>query len=304
MMRKILYLGLCCNLLMACNPSAKKQVIGVLDVQGHRGCRGLMPENTTQAMLEAIRLGVKTLEMDVHISRDKQVFLSHNPYMSAEFMLKPDGSAIRPEQEKTWVLYQMPYATIKEFDVGSKAHPLFPTQKKFKTHMPLLSDVIAEAEAFTLKAHLPSLYYNIEIKSVPSGDGFLHPTVPEYVDLVVQILQEKNIVNRAIIQSFDVRALQYMHAKYPAIQTAYLIENKLSLAENIAKLGFIPTIYSPESILVEEALVAEAHCQGMLIIPWTVNQPAQMQQLIALGVDGLITDYPDRVANVRHTAKP
>jgi glycerophosphoryl diester phosphodiesterase len=266
-----------------------------LDIQGHRGCRGLMPENTVPAFIKALDLGVTTLEMDAVITRDNQVILSHEPFLSHEICLSPEGKEITEASEKSFNLYQMSYEEVKRCDCGSKPHPRFPSQQKMVVHKPLLSSVIDSVEAYLRQHSLPRVQYNIETKSDPKGDGTFHPAPEEFVSRLMAILKEKDMLDRVIIQSFDVRTLQVMHKQYPRVRLALLIENQLSPEENLNKLGFTPTIYSPDFSLTNAYLINFARKKGMQVIPWTANEPADIRRMIALGVDGIISDYPDRV---------
>ncbi|PZR41755.1 MAG: glycerophosphodiester phosphodiesterase [Azospira oryzae] len=278
------FLLLCPGLLMA---------QAQLDKQGHRGSRGLMPENTVPAMIKALQLGVTTLELDVVISKDKHVLVSHDTYMSAEISRKPDGTDVTPDEAKQINLYQMPYAEIKTYDVGSKPHAGFPQQKKRKAYKPLLSELIDSVELYVKKNKLPKPSYNIEIKSQPAGDHISHPEPQEFADLVMSVLKSKKLGKRLTIQSFDVRSLKVMHEKYPEVTLSYLTANTKSLADNLATLGFTPPVYSPYYKTVTAETVKQCHDQRMKIVPWTVNTKEEINQLIALGVDGIITDYPD-----------
>ncbi|WP_448635907.1 glycerophosphodiester phosphodiesterase family protein [Pedobacter panaciterrae] len=115
----------------------------------------------------------------------------------------------------------------------------------------------------------------------------------EFVDLIMEIVIKKKLTKRVTIQSFDVRTLQYLHENYPKIKTALLIDEKIDFEVNIADLGFKPTVYSPYSVLVGKGLVERCHEAGVKIIPWTVNSIKDMKYLIGLGVDGVVTDYPN-----------
>lgn len=265
------------------------------DIQGHRGCRGLLPENSLEAMKKAIDLGVTTLEMDVVMSKDKQVLLSHEPFLSHEICLDKSQNEITEASEHSYNLYQMNYEEIKACDCGSKIHPRFKDQLKLKTYKPLLSEVIEFTENY-IEKNYPGrkIYYNIETKSDPKGDRIYHPEPKEFVDLLVTILKKKSIADRIYIQSFDVRTLQYLHQKYPEFKTVLLVENKLSIKENLKQLGFKPNVYSPEFILLDENKVKFLHKKGIKVIPWTVNNTDDMKKIISYGVDGLISDYPNR----------
>ncbi len=267
----------------------------VFDKEGHRGCRGLMPENTIPAYLNAIDLGVTTLEMDAVITKDSQVVMSHEPFFNHEITTKPDGIFVTLQEEKSLNIYNMTYDEVKNFDVGLKPHPHFPQQQKIKAIKPLLKDVIDSVSAFMMTRKRPPVFYNIETKSDPAGDGIYHPKPAEFVELLMAVIKEKGIEDRTIIQSFDKRTLQYLHEHYPAIKTALLIEefDKKSFALQLKELGFIPTIYSPAYQLVTPLLVKQCHNTGIKIIPWTVNNKTEIERLKNLGVDGIISDYPN-----------
>ena len=264
----------------------------VLNRQGHRGTRGLMPENTIPAMKKALDLGVQTLELDVVISKDRQVVVSHDTYMSADIATKPDGTPVTAEEQKSINLYQLTYDQIRQFDVGSKPHPQFPQQQKFHTYKPLLAELIDSVDAYARAKKLPLPKYNIEIKSAPATDNTYHPAPEAFVGMVLPICQQK-LGTRFNIQSFDARPLQLIHKQAPSVTLAYLTANPKSVQENMQTLGFTPAVYSPYYKTVTDETVKTCHEQHMQIIPWTVNTKAEIEQLVKLGVDGIITDYPN-----------
>jgi glycerophosphoryl diester phosphodiesterase len=268
---------------------------GDFDKEGHRGCRGLMPENTIPAMLYAIGLGVTTLEMDICFSKDKKPLLSHEPFFNHEITTKPDGTYIDEKEEKSYNLYTMPYDSIIKYDVGLKPHPRFPQQKKVKAVKPLLADLFRAVKEDMMTRRRPFPYFNIETKCMPPTDGIYHPEPGEFVELLMKVIKEYELQEYVIIQSFDPRSLQYLHRHYPLIKTALLSEadNKKNFAEQIRDLGFTPTVYSPDFLMVNEALIRNCHDQNMKIIPWTVNDKKKIDELKAMGVDGIISDYPD-----------
>ncbi|MEJ8801896.1 glycerophosphodiester phosphodiesterase [Pontibacter sp. H249] len=274
------------------NTTAATQ-LPAFDLEGHRGARGLMPENTIPAMLKALELGVTTLEMDVHISKDGQVLLSHDPYFNRQHELLPDGQEISKSEAKTHILYQLTYDKIKRYDVGSKFYKNFPEQQLQKAYKPLLSEVIDTVQAYIAEHQLPQVYYNIETKSKPSGDGKYHPVPAEFVEKLMAVILQKKVAPYVVIQSFDVRTLQVLKQEYPAIKTSLLVENLQSMDQNLEKLGFVPDIYSPYYKLVTPAMVKNAHQKRMKIIPWTINKLEEMKELKNMGVDGLISDYPN-----------
>ncbi len=263
------------------------------DIQGKAGCRGIMPENTIAGMIKALTLGVTTLELDAVISKDLQVVLSQEPYFNHEISLSPEGKPISLKDEKKHNIYKMNYVDIQKYDVGSKPHPRFPGQQKFKAYKPLLGEMIDSVENYVKLYRLSKPDYSIETKLIPKGDNEFQPDAATYVELMMAIIKKKKIEKRVIIQSFDVRTLQYLHQKYPKIRTSLLIDEKENFEDNIKELGFNPTIYSPYSVLVGKTLVDKCHALGIKIIPWTINSTKDLKYLMDLGVDGIITDYPN-----------
>ncbi len=266
------------------------------DLQGHRGARGLVPENTLPAFRRALELGVTTLEMDVVISADAQVVVSHEPWMAAAICSLPSGAPVPEGEERQHNLYRMSYAEIARYDCGRRGHPRFPEQQPTPARKPLLSEVIAEAEAYARELGRPPVFYNIETKSTPGGDGVWHPEPQVFARLLYDVLEEGGVTARAVVQSFDPRTLRAMREIDPSVALALLVtkERAPAVAENVAALGFVPAIYSPNHEAVDAAMVEAVHARGMRLVPWTVNAPKDMRRLRALGVDGLITDYPDR----------
>ena len=261
--------------------------------EAHRGGRGLLPENTIVAMKKAIDLGVTTLEMDTHITKDGEVVVTHDDYLSPGFMLTPDGKEIPKEDAKKYAVYQMNYSALKKFDIGTKFHTGFPKQEKVKTYIPKLEELIDSVQAYLKSSNKKQTFYNIETKSSDKGDNILHPDPETFVKLLVDVLDRKGITPYCVIQSFDKRTLQVLNAKYPHIRTSFLISNKKTFEENMQDLGFTPFILSPEYKLVDEALVKKCHERGIKIIPWTPNTAAEIAKLKELKVDGIITDYPN-----------
>ena len=275
------------------HPIAIKKI--KMDYQAHRGGRGLMPENTIAAMLAVMdNEKVTTLEMDLAITKDKQVVVSHDPILNPLITTKPDGSFIKASELNKNIIYQMNYAALEKYDVGLKTHPGFRGQKKLAVVIPTLSGLIDSVEAKS-KVIGRKMNYNIEIKSVEGKDGTEHPAPDEFVELVVSTLTKKNILDRTSLQSFDLRPLRVLHEKYPSIKTAYLVfgEACANAEKQIALLGFQPTIYSPEYKYVNQAMIDYCHQKNIQVIPWTVNTKEEINTLIQLKVDGIISDYPN-----------
>ena len=170
----------------------RMHTINTIDYQAHRGGRGLMPENTIAAMLAVMdNKKVTTLEMDLAITKDKQVVVSHDPILNPLITTKPDGSFIKATELNENIIYQMDYATVAKYDVGLKMHPGFTSQKKLAAAIPTLSSLIDSVEAKS-KTIGRKMNYNIEIKSVEGKDITEHPAPDEFVELVVSTLKKKN----------------------------------------------------------------------------------------------------------------
>src|SRR5258705_1416154 len=190
------------SLFMACSNAKSVQKFpsevdqgAEFDKQGHRGCRGLMPENTIPAMLNAVGLGVTTLEMDIVFTKDKKAILSHEPFFNHEITTRPDGSFIETKDERNYNIYQMDYEQVKTYDVGMKPHPRFPKQQKMKAGKPLLSDVIDAVNKDMMTRRRPFPYYNIETKTQPATDNIYHPAPAEFVELLMAVIKAKQIVD-------------------------------------------------------------------------------------------------------------
>ncbi len=280
---------------IACKYSPEPANPPKFDWQGHRGCRGLMPENSIPAMLHALDLGVNTLELDVVISADGKVVVSHEAFISNEICLDEDGFRIHPDKSVEMNVFAMPYAKIALYDCGSLPHKRFAEQKKMLTAKPLLVDLIRAAETHARKSGRAKPLYNIEIKSTPEGDGVYHPKPEQFVDLVLAVCQKAGIESRFCIQSFDVRTLEWVRKKTPEVCTAFLVEDGASVYEQLKRLSFVPDVYSPEHVYVDAKRIRDSHLYNMRMVPWTVNDSIRAYELQLMGVDGVITDYPDRI---------
>ena len=273
-----------------------------IDLQGHRGCRGLMPENTIPAILHSIDLGVTTLEMDVVITKDNKVILSHETFMNPEIATPPTGQQFSSPKDKSFNIYQMTHEEVSQWDVGMKIHPKFPSQKKMPAIKPLLSDVITAVEDYVKVNHLKPLNYNIETKCAPATDGISHPNPEAFVGLLMDVITKTNISKRTIVQSFDKRTLQVLHQSYPSIKTSYLFggSDKKTPQQLVDDLGFRPDILSPAYQLIDKAYVQACRKLKVKLIAWTVNEEKDIEKIAALGVDGIISDYPDRFSILKN----
>lgn len=292
------FIFICCmGILLQCeNPGLPEYRTG-FDWQGHRGARGLSPENTVPAFLKALAYPVQTLELDVVVSADSQVLVSHEPWLSHRICKLPPGAEVLTEdtERRLGNIYQMPYAAIRECDCGSRGNPDFPRQAKQPAYKPLLSEVFTAVRDHCMATGRPLPGFNIEIKSRPDWDSVFTPDPGLFAALLIEEIRRWQLNTPVTIQSFDVRALQAVRQQAPELPLAYLVASADALSEQLSLLGFVPEIYSPYHELVQASLVAESHAQGMRIIPWTVNEQSRMAALVAMGVDGIITDYPDLI---------
>lgn len=265
------------------------------DWQGHRGARGESPENTLPGFTIALADGVNTLEMDVVLTQDNVPLLSHEPYLSPVICLDSTGQKL-PDSARPNI-FKMTVAQVQRYDCGSKPHPRFPGQSPVKASKPTLMAALLHSEQTALELNRDAPQYNVEIKSRPAWDGRYYPSVPLYVDAVLSTLQKAGVTDRTLLQSFDLRALRYAHQHYPQLRLALLAAKEAPpLAQQIQKLGFKPAVYSPESSRLTSARqVKELQSQGYRVIPWTVNEIRRAKELIDWGVDGIITDYPQRL---------
>ncbi len=297
MISKILFVIGVSVSIISCSTARKQMMQGKLnpkiDWQAHRGGRGLMPENTIPAMQIAIDHNVTTLELDLQITKDKRVVVSHDPSLNYQITTTPEGKYLSKKEGQNMLLYNMTYDSVKMFDVGMKPYTSFPRQQKIKVSIPLLSDLIDSCEVYA-SSKGKTILYNLEIKSNSAGDNAKHPAPAEFIELVLAVVKNKNVLSRISIQSFDVRPLQYLNKNYPTIRTSFLVEKNVGdLDGQLSLLGFIPKVYSPYYLFVTKQLVEACHKRNIKIVPWTVNKAAEIDKLLSDGVDGIISDYPD-----------
>ena len=290
-----------------------------LDIQGHRGARGLLPENTLPAFARALSIGVTTLELDCAITRDGVVVVSHDSTLNPEITRDAAGRWIT---QADLAIAQITFDELRRFDVGridpaSAYAGRFPHQQPIDgTRMPKLEDVFALAH----KAHNNAVRFNIETKISP-----LHPertVAPEvFAKSLIDVMRRCQVQHRAVVQSFDWRTLAVVRQEAPKIQTAYLSAQQVFtdniLAHETSSLwnaglhvsqfgGSVPrmvkaaggAIWSPCSNDIDAACVDEAYTLGLKVVTWTVNTEAEMRRMIELGVDGIISDYPDVLRRV------
>lgn len=258
-------------------------------IYAHRGFRGLMPENTIPAMLNALRHGADVLEMDIAFSSDKQAIVSHDPWMDSLITLDPEGRPIA--RGKGLPLYKMPYREIKRYDAGSKQHNDFPAQQNFPAYIPRLVDLIDSVENYVEKHQWKKPWYSIETKTSKARDRVAQPEPEEFVRLLMQIIVEKGIEDRVIIQSFDERTLEIVNRDYPHVINMVNV-NKGTLEENMARFTFQPDFYAPVPALIDSKLVEKCRKLGIKLICGNVNDKKEVDRVLSLGVTGYCTDYP------------
>jgi len=268
-------------------------------IHGHRGCRGLQPENTLPAFRRAVELGVEVVELDVVISADRQVVVSHEPWMSAAICRQPDGRAILPTEQPRHNLYALPYARIREYDCGLTRHPNFPHQESQPAVKPLLREVILELDTLAHSLGQPPVRYSVEVKSSPATEPYYQPAPARFLQLVLAELHATHCLERTTLLCFDKRVLQLAHQQLPWLPLCLLVEDQQPLTWHLQELGFRPTVYGPDFHLLTPAVVAELHRLQIGLVPWTVNEPTDLRRILQYKPQGITTDYPDRLLALR-----
>jgi glycerophosphoryl diester phosphodiesterase len=259
-----------------------------LDVQGHRGARGHRPENTLPGFQYAIELGVDTLELDVGVSRDGVVVVHHDRRLNPDVARGPDGQWLRPP---TPTIHSLDYEKLRTYDVGrirpgSEYAARFPHQQPVDgTRIPRLADLFAMAASTRVR-------FNIELKLLASHPGETLPAEP-FTDAVIAEVRKGGMERRSTLQSFDWRAVAAVERKAPGLATAYLAEAEDSELPKVRDAG--ARTWSPDYRALTKAKLDDAHASGMRVVVWTVNEPRDIARMIEWGVDGIISDYPDRV---------
>ncbi len=271
----------------------------MIDIQGHRGCRGLMPENTLSAFRKALELGVNTLELDVVITKDSQVLVSHEPWFNYEITTLPNGKTLSEDEGHLLNIFKMKYPEIQTYDVGKKVHPRFLKQVKQKEHKPLLTEVFRMVEGFCQKSNPYKVQFNLEIKStIDDEKNGYQPSVAVFCDLVLNTIKKGGFEKNCTVQSFDTRVLEYLHVHYPKQQLSYLVENNNNFEVALQQLSFTPAIYSCDFQYVTKQMIEELHKRAIRVVPWTVNEDTDIKEMLNLGVDGIISDYPNKVMEI------
>jgi glycerophosphoryl diester phosphodiesterase len=244
-------------------------------VHGHRGARAMRPENTIPAFKYAIEAGVDVLEMDMAVTKDNIIVISHDPILHGPVCTGPKESA---------VIRELTLQDLRQWDCGAVQNPSFPKQTPIEgTRMPTLDDVFALAP-------LGRFDYNIETKIFPEKPE-LTPPPEEFARMVLDKIREYKLEKRIILQSFDFRTLIAMNKLAPEIRLAALTEKDPRGFVTIAREARA-SIISPQFLLVTKDKVREAHQAGLQVVPWTVNTTAAWDAMIDAGVDAIISDDP------------
>jgi glycerophosphoryl diester phosphodiesterase len=244
-------------------------------VHGHRGARALRPENTIPAFEYAIEAGADVLEMDVAITKDNVLVISHDPHINPEICQGPHpGVALR----------QLTLSELREYDCGVLTNPRFPKQQAVPgTRIPTLDEVLR------LSAHA-NIQFNIEIKSFPDHPE-LTPPPGIFAAMLLDVVHKHNLEPRSIVQSFDFRILRETERLAPEIRRSALWEGAARPFVDIAN-DALAGIVAPDFVLVTPEQVKAAHAAKLEVIPWTANTPEDWRKLIDAGVDAIITDDP------------
>ncbi|WP_291015087.1 glycerophosphodiester phosphodiesterase [Hydrogenophaga sp.] len=284
------------------------------DLQGHRGARGLAPENTLAGFEQALALGVSTLELDVVISADGIPMISHDPMLNPDITRDASGRWL---QERNQAIHQLTALELQAWDVG-RINPLSRYARDFADQVPRDGERIPTlADLFERVRQLGAdrVRFNIETKLRP--DSPVPSATPEaFVRAIVEVVRAHGMERRVNLQSFDWRTLQIAQQLEPEIPTAYLTaqlprfdtvsngewtlglkrDNFESTPDQVASAG--GKIWSPHHSNLSQTALRRARELRLRVIPWTVNEAADMERLMDWGVDGLITDRPDRLRAV------
>jgi glycerophosphoryl diester phosphodiesterase len=288
------FLLLLIPLLTLCGNSMTSTTVSI---HGHRGCRGLWPENSLRGFEEAIELGCDALELDVVICSDGEILVSHDPYMHHEICNKPDSSEVTKSESEGLNIFRMSAAEAQSYWCGMRPHSRFPEQKQNPHHKPTLSESVHFVNNLLIKKNTKTsdILWNIEIKSQPDWYGIYQPEPKEYVRLFLVKFTSLGLENNCVIQSFDPQILEELHIQAPHLRLVYLNElSIISCEKKLATLSFKPYGYSPNHTLINESTVSYCKTQSIELIAWTVNDQKDFERMQRLGVKHIITDYPDQ----------
>lgn len=278
---------------------AVKDTAPTFEIQGHRGARGLLPENSIPGFVIAIREGANVLEMDLCVAKDGNLIVSHEPWMSHTICTTPEGNAISESKERQYNLHQMSTGEIQAFDCGMALHPQFPEQRHLPVQKPTLAEVVKVTEEVPLLKSDAKIRYNMEIKHREDLEPEYCPDAVTFAKTVIAEVRRLGIEDRTCIQSFSADVLNAVHQQAPNMTTAWLTDSDGPVTAELAKINFKPSIYSPLWEGIDANDVHDLQQQNIRVIPWTVNEAEDLFAVMQMGVDGIITDYPDRLYKLR-----
>jgi glycerophosphoryl diester phosphodiesterase len=258
-------------------------------IYGHRGARGLYPENTIYGFMSALNFHVIGFELDIVVSKDRQLIISHEPWMNHQICTDAKGLPISGSAGKGFNIYKMDYDEISKFDCGSKCNPLIPSQQSFPAVKPTLGEL-----AYRLKEE----YYEpiellIEIKSSPEWYGIYQPEPDEYASQIVAYLKDLEFKIDPVLMSFDPNILNAINHIGSNYRIGFLVNNAKSVRENLSSLDFKPDQYNLEHTRVNVETHHELSNKNIDVIPWTVNSVKDANRLSEIGITSIVTGYPN-----------
>lgn len=265
---------------------------------GHRGATGYIPENTIPSFLAALEMDVDAIEFDVVLSGEGEAIISHEPWFRHDICLDPDGNRITLETEREHSIITMTYEEIVAWDCGSIQRPGFTQQQSQPLSKPRMTDAIRQVESRIAETDRRPVTWYVEIKSSPDWEPHLQPDPETIAGTVYRELSGLGVLGRSVIMSFDVRILEVVRELDANLALIYLVGGG-SFRENMQRISFLPEVYSPHFSQVDATLLNDVHKAGMELHTWTVNETKDIRRMQELGVDAIITDYPDRYFEAR-----
>ncbi|MDX1959714.1 MAG: glycerophosphodiester phosphodiesterase [Leptospiraceae bacterium] len=294
-------------IISSCESITEKSIVAEIDLQGHRGARGLKPENTLPAFEEAMKFGMSTIELDTVVTKDKQLLIHHDTELNPVICLDEKNEPVKKIK-----ISDLEISEIKKLDCGTLKNPKFPEQQPVAgTRLSTLGEFFKFVQEYEKKNKLTRKFqFNIETK-FPSSPK--ETDIEEFARLMVTEIEKAKMVERSTVQSFNHKVLPIVLKLNPKLKTSALIEPNGILGYINLRFFFRRTkqtraieqaitanakIISPYYEYVDEFFLKTAHEKNLIVIPWTVNDPEDMKRLLQIGVDGIISDYPDRLKKV------
>jgi len=262
----------------------------IKNIYGHRGARGLYPENTLYGFEKCLENNLTGFELDVVVSKDNQLIVSHEPWMNYKYCLHPKGISITKKNQKNFNLFELTTREIQQFDCGSKFNADFPQQILKKCYKPLLEELIQKFKHYNYE----DIEIQIELKSFKKWYGIFQPNLADYANLIIDFLKKHNFNRKDyLIKSFDADLLNLIHESFSNCKFGFLVDNQKSIAHNLKSLSFKPDYYNLEHSKITIDIINELKKNDINTIPWTVNSIKDANRLEKMGINGIITDYPN-----------